>query len=394
MSAPSHPPGPRPVSRAETAMAECLARIATGPRLSKDLDRQQTAAAMTAILAGQVSEVQAGVFLIALRMKRESHEELCGVLDALGQHTLRAVADVDELVDIAEPYNGYVRHLPAAPFVPAVLAACGVPCVLHGCREIGPKFGVTAHRVLATAGAPIDCDSRRCARAVEQVGWGYVDVRAFCPPLHNLARMRTLIVKRTCLSLLEKLLRPVGARRRNHLWIGYTHREYPDILHQLARASGYDSMLAVRGVEGGVLTSLSGSVALARFASAEPAQLQRATVNPAGLVAHSEVRAPPLPTPQEPTSGPESSIPHGQQVGVVLPPESLVDEWAQAAASAGLRALNGHSSPTADMLVLGAAAILRALGKVEDLATGAERARAALRSGEAKRRFEAFASLT
>lgn len=374
-------------------MASYLARIATGPRLSKDLDRDQAARSMTAILQGDVSDVQAGVFLIALRMKRESHDELCGILDALRDKTLAAVADVDDLVDIAEPYNGYVRHRPATAFVPAVLAACGVPCVLHGCREIGPKFGVTSHRILAAAGAPVGHPPEQVARAVERAGWGYVDLSEFCPPLHALGRLRTLIVKRPCLSLLEKLLRPIVARGRNHLWVGYTHREYPEILHRLARESGYDSMLAVRGVEGGVITALSSSADSASYLAKQRDQLIRSTINPTALVGHTDSRAPELPTDiggAKDTAPPK--IPHGRDIGVVLPPESTVMAWAESAAQAGLRALAGEPGQTADMLVLSAAAVLRHVGLVADLEAGGLRAREAIRSGAAERQFAAFSA--
>src|SRR5690606_23826003 len=145
----------------------------------------------------------------------------------------------------AEPYNGYVRHLPAAPFVPAVLAACGVPCVLHGCVASGPKWGVTAHGILAAAGARVDASAAQAAERVGRVGWAYVDLARFCAPLAGLARLRSLIVKRPCLSLLEKLIAPVRARDggRTHLWVGYAHKGYPEILETLARGFGYDSML-------------------------------------------------------------------------------------------------------------------------------------------------------
>jgi anthranilate phosphoribosyltransferase len=57
-------------------------------------------------------------------MKRETPEENRGVLSGIMDCTTRATADVDELVDIADPYDGYNRTLPPSPFLPALLAAC------------------------------------------------------------------------------------------------------------------------------------------------------------------------------------------------------------------------------------------------------------------------------
>lgn len=378
----------RPRTDVQRRMSGYIARIATGPTLSKDLSRDQARDGMELILRGQVDPAQAAVFLVALRMKRETHDELCGVLDALRATAERARADVDELVDMAEPYNGYVRHLPAAPFVPAVLAACGVPCVLHGCREAGPKWGVSAHRILAAAGAAVDATPAQAAARVSAAGWAYMDLPRFSPPLAALARLRSLIVKRPCLSLLEKLIAPVGPRDGGglHLWVGYAHREYPEILERLARDFGYASMLAVRGVEGGVTTSLAGRVRGARFLG--QGALEEVSIDArAALGAALDQRAPALPAGEGLASGGEAED-RGEDAGGP-PSAARLDGWARAAAAAGRAALDGEPGPTADMLVLAAAAMLWHLGKTRDLAEGAARARAALRDRTARERFEA-----
>lgn len=96
-------------------MRSIIQRIATGPELSKDIALDEARAGMRAILDGAVDPVQAGIFLIALRMKRETDDEMKGVLDAIREATGHVVAEVDEVVDIADPYDGYNRCLPAAP---------------------------------------------------------------------------------------------------------------------------------------------------------------------------------------------------------------------------------------------------------------------------------------
>src|SRR5262249_42087194 len=143
-----------------------LQRIATGPELSKDLARDEARDGMTLVLNGTISQVQAAVFLIALRMKRESDDENLGVLDALRAATNSAAAPVDDLVDVADPYDGFVRTLPASPFLPATLAACGLPAVIHGCARLGPKFGLTVRQVLAKAGVPVDATPADAARRI------------------------------------------------------------------------------------------------------------------------------------------------------------------------------------------------------------------------------------
>ena len=127
------PDGPR------AFMRSVIQRIATGPEMSKDISRDEARVAMRAILEGQVDPVQAGIFLIALRMKRETDEENIGILEALRDAGETVTAGVNVLIDIADPYDGFTRTLPASPFLPAVLAACGVPAVCHGVERVGPN---------------------------------------------------------------------------------------------------------------------------------------------------------------------------------------------------------------------------------------------------------------
>ena len=144
-------------------MRSIIQRIATGPTLSKDIALEEARAGMRAILAAEVDPVQAGIFLIALRMKRETDDELRGILDAVRDATGAVVADVDDVVDIGDPYDGYNRCLPAAPFLAPLLAECGVPALTHGAEAVGPKFGITHRHVLEAAGVPIDLDTKAAA---------------------------------------------------------------------------------------------------------------------------------------------------------------------------------------------------------------------------------------
>ena len=136
-------------------MRSIIQRIATGPELSKDIARDEARRGMRAVLDGEVDPVRAAVFLIALRMKRETDDENLGILDAVLETTATVTAPMDEVVDLSDPYNGFNRNLPVSAFLPAVLAACGVPAISHGVRSMGPKFGATHHRVLAASGTPV-----------------------------------------------------------------------------------------------------------------------------------------------------------------------------------------------------------------------------------------------
>jgi anthranilate phosphoribosyltransferase len=137
-------------------MRSITQHIATGPYLSKDISREEARLGTKAIIERHIDPVQVAIFFIALRMKRETMDENRGALDAILETTKRVVAQVDEVVDIGDPYDGYTRCLPAAPFLGPVLAELGVHVVSHGLDRVGPKYGVTARHVLAAAGVPVD----------------------------------------------------------------------------------------------------------------------------------------------------------------------------------------------------------------------------------------------
>ena len=352
-------------------MRSIIGRIATGPELSKDISRDEACAGMRFILEGQVDPVQAGVFLIALRMKRETDDENRGVLQAIRDVTHSVTAAVDEVLDIADPYDGFNRTLPASPFLPAVLAACGVAAVSHGVESMGPKYGVTHRQVLRAAGVPVDLSVEDAAARLGDpaCGWAYLDQRAFCPKLHRLAALRTLIVKRPAITTVEVLTGPLRGRSKTHLVTGYVHKPYPRTYALLARDAGFDSALLVRGVEGGVVPSLR-QIGKA-FYYHERGDEQPLDFNPADWGIEQQLRAPTIPGASDAESAPFDTA-----------------AIALAAADAGFEAMRGAQGATRDALVCAGALCLWHLRRRGSLTAAAHAVREVLDNGEALARFQ------
>ncbi len=366
------PEGPRALMRS------VIQRIATGPEMSKNISRDEARLAMRAILEAQVDPVQAGIFLIALRMKRETDEENIGVLKALCDASLTVTAEVDVLIDIADPYDGFTRTLPASPFLPAVLAACGVPSVCHGVERVGPKFGLTHRQVLGAAGQPVDLPPAQAAARIADpaIGWAYLDQRAYCPKLHALIGLRELIVKRPVLTTAEPCIGPIRGRSETHLVTGYVHKGYPKVYTLLARHAGFDSALVVRGVEGGVVPSLQKTGRFVHFRGAgldrsleiDPSELGIDASAGAGGARHGLAEA------QDPGAGGRSGA------------------AAESAAEAGLAALEGAPGAAREGLVFSAAVCLFHLGRHPSPAAAARAVREVLDRGLARARFAAGAT--
>ena len=369
----SHGVGAGVADDGDALMRSIIQRIATGPELSKDITRDEARRGMRLVLDGAVDPVRAAIFLIALRMKRETDEENLGVLDAVVETTQVVTAPVDEVVDLSDPYNGFNRNLPVSAFLPAVLAACGVPAISHGVESMGPKFGATHHRVLAASGARVDSTPREvCARLADpETGWAYCDQSVFNPKLHALAELRSLIVKRPALTTVEVMAGPVRGRRRTHVVTGYVHKPYARVYTMLARSAGFESALIVRGVEGGIVPSLRQGAKV--WAYHDGGEEHDTDIVPETLGIEQTVRAVPL---AEGIQGyrRKSDATGGEVDGLAI---------AGAAARAGLDALGGAPGPARDSLVYAAALVLRHVGKVERLDEGADVVRAAIDSGRA-----------
>ncbi len=364
---------------AAIAMRSCIQRIATGPELSKDLSFDEARAAMEYILQGKVDPVQAGVFLIALRMKRETDDENRGVLQAISDATDTVAAPVDELMDVADPYDGYTRGLPASPFIPPVLAACDVPTVSHGLESVGPKFGVTHRKVLRAAGIDVDLSPTDAAARIANanIGWAYVDQKAFCPRLHDLVNLRALIVKRPAVTTVEVMAGPIRGRKKTHLMTGYVHKSYPRMYAMLARHAGFDSALIVRGVEGGVVPSLQQPAKV--FYYHDEGEVQQILVEPTSIGISQSKRAVPIP----------DDLPKVKNKGDTIATTVDPDAIAKAAAEAGIAALEGKGGPVYDSLVYAAAICLLHLKRHDSLQAAADAVRKALDSGEPLTRFRA-----
>ncbi|MGA7748917.1 MAG: anthranilate phosphoribosyltransferase [Gallionella sp.] len=356
-------------------MHSIIQRIATGPELSKDISREEAHLGTKAILENQIDPVQVAIFFIALRMKRETLDENKGVLDAVLDTTRRVVATVDEVVDIGDPYDGYNRCLPTAPFLGPLLAELGVHVVSHGLDRVGPKYGVNARHILQAAGVPVDLTpSQATARLSDPaLGWTYLDQAQSNPRLHNLVGLRGLIIKRQVLTTVEVLSKPIAGRKKTHFITGFVHKPYPPIYAELARVAGFDTACIIRGVEGGVVPSLRQAGRYFHYHNMGPES--EVAIDPTTLGIQQEVRAVPLP-------GSVATAECEDEIVAAID----IPATARAAAKAGMRALKGTKGAFYDALVLGGAIILHHVGKAASLADAAAQIRAVLDSGRAAKR--------
>ncbi len=348
-------------------MHSIIQRIATGPELSKSISLEESELAMKAILNGEINEVQSAIFLIAMRMKRETTDENIGILLALLSSINSRQSSVENLIDIGDPYSGFNRSIPISSFLPPLLAELGFPTVIHGLDSVSPKFGLTHRHIYKAINQNVDLSIGDALNRIEDgsIGWTYIDQSKYCKPLHDLVPLRNKLVKRTVLNTVESLIGPIKGIN-THSILGYVHKPYPPIYASLADQAGFSSSLLIRGVEGGVVPSLRQKGMMVSYHKGE--EKDRVDIDPKTIGIHRELRAISFPK--------EFESPQNR------------NSLATYVAELGQSALSGKEGMFYDGLVYSASLILWHIGEEKTLLAASEKVRAVLDSSNALARIE------
>ena len=215
----ARPPPARAIS------SPCRARgrgVSAGPDRMKALigaGRRRPAAAASSeareafeiMMAGDATPAQIGGFLMALRVRGETVDEITGGAQALRERMVKveAPADAIDTCGTGGDASGTFNVSTAAALV---VAACGVPVAKHGNRALSSKAG--SADVLAALGVNIDADPPRVERAIREAGIGFMMAPRHHGAMRHVAGARVELGTRTIFNLLGPLANPAGARRQ------------------------------------------------------------------------------------------------------------------------------------------------------------------------------------
>jgi anthranilate phosphoribosyltransferase len=236
-------------------MKSYLQKIATGPKMSKDLSEIEAEDALSLILKGEVSKVRSAIFLIAARMKLETLDENIGYWRAMDKNTIRRQIELNQLLQIADPFDGFNRIPYFGFYAIPVIAAMGLPTYGHSAPSLPPKFGITFEDILNQHyGIAPQGNHRQRIELIKNFKFGYINMQEAHPLLEKLRSLRIEIVKRTMLSTMEKILMPLQAKAGgNYLATSYFHRGYENSMIEVAKLSKFDLTLVGNGAEGTTL---------------------------------------------------------------------------------------------------------------------------------------------
>lgn len=323
----------------------------------KDLGRAVIAQVFEEIFEGRATQAQLGAFLIALRLKGETAEEIAGAAGVMRAKATRVRTPSNAVVlDTCGTGGDGAQTFNISTAVAFIAAAAGATVAKHGNRSVSSRCG--SADVLAAAGVGLDTPVEGVERCLEQLGIGFL----FAPALHGVMKHvigpRREIGVRSIFNLLGPLANPAGA---THQLLGVYDGALVPVLAQTLQKLGSVRALVVHGEDG-----------LDEVSPCAPTL--------AALVEDGEVRTLRL-TPED--------------AGIERLDPAAIRGGDPAENAALLKALfDGAPGPLREAVVLNAAAAIWVSGFAKDLRDGAEVARAAIDGGHARRKLEQLVSLT
>ncbi|MGH9113595.1 MAG: anthranilate phosphoribosyltransferase [Acidimicrobiales bacterium] len=312
----------------------------------RDLTVDQARAAMTEILDGAATPAQIAGFIVALRMKGETVDELTGLVDAMLAAAERVtLPDAGAAVDVVGTGGDRAHTINVSTLAALVVAGAGGRVCKHGNRAASSATG--AADLLEALGVRIDCGPDEVARCVADAGIGFCFAPRFHPAMRHAGPPRRELGIPTAFNVLGPLANPAGVGR---LMIGVADASMADRMVGVLAARGSEHVLVVHGDDG--LDELTIST------TSQVVELR------GGDVRSYEVDP--------------------KELGIaVAPVEALVG--GDPAVNAGLarRVLDGEPGPHRDIVCLNAGAALVAAGLADDLASGLGAARSSIDDGGA-----------
>jgi anthranilate phosphoribosyltransferase len=321
----------------------------------RDLSEEEAAGAMQAIFTGEATPAQLAAFLIALRLKGETVDEITGMARVMREHALRVEVE-GPLLDTCGTGgdgSGTFNISTAAAFV---AAGAGTRVAKHGNRAMSSGCG--SADVREALGAKIDLTPQQVAECIEKTGFGFMFAQAFHPAMKYAGPTRKEIGVRTAFNILGPLTNPAGAQSQ---LLGVGRPEIAPLMAAALKRLGSTHVLVVHSDSGCDELTLDG-----------PCHVTEMTD---GKSHDYTMRGADFGLPEHPTAAIKGGT--AEQNAAIL-----------------TSTLNGETGPYRDVVLFNAAASLVAADIADDPKDGLACAKESIDSGAAKKTMDAFVRLT
>jgi anthranilate phosphoribosyltransferase len=220
---------------------EALGRLLDG----HDLSREEARSVMEEVMRGEATPAQLGGFLVALRLKGETADEIAGCAEAMRAHVLAVSPKRSDLVDTAGTGGDGAGTFNISTAAALVAAAAGAGVAKHGNRAVSSASG--SADVLEALGFELELDAGRIERSIDELGFGFLFAPSHHPAMRHAGPVRRELAARTVFNVLGPLTNPAGARAQV---VGvYAPELVPTIADVLARLGAHRAFV-VHGAGG------------------------------------------------------------------------------------------------------------------------------------------------
>ncbi len=322
----------------------------------RDLSGDEMRAVMRTIMTGEATPAQIGGFLIGLRMKGETVDEIAAAASVMRELATGVQIDGEHVVDIVGTGGDGSNTFNISTASTFVVAAAGGKVAKHGNRAVSSKSG--AADLLEAAGVNLGISPEQVAECVAQVGVGFI----FAPMHHSAMKHaigpRKEMGVRTIFNVLGPLTNPAGVA--NQL-LGVYSKALVEPIAEVLNKLGSNHVLVVHSEDGMDEISIGAPTFVAEL---KGGKVKSYTIQPEDFgMARSDIAA-------------------------------LAVDGAEASLAVIKRVLAGEAGPARDIVALNAGAAIYAAGLADTLAAGVERAQAVIDSGEAAAKLDALAALS
>jgi len=332
-------------------MSRALERAVSGELFS----RAEMRALVLEIMSGALGDVQIAALLAALRTRGETLDEVVGAAEAMRELALPLPEAPAGAIDTCGTGGDGANSFNISTVSALVVAGAGVPVAKHGNRAASSRCG--SAELLEALGVAIDIPPERMARAVTEVGFGFLYARACHPAMARVAPVRAALGIRTLFNRLGPLTNPMRVRRQ---LVGVAAAALVEPTLAALVELGAERVWVVYGEDGLDELSISAPTRVAAYANGQTERF---------IVGHGEIV-----------------------------PEAARAEIAGGDAAENARiaraVLAGEKGPPRDAVLLNSAAALCVAGRARDLRDGVRRAAESLDTGRANALLERFAGFT
>lgn len=323
------------------AFKPLIAKVAAGLPLSGS----EAEIAFSQILSGESTPAQTAGFLMALRVRGETVDEVTGAVRAMRAKML-AVPPVAGAIDVVGTGGDASGSWNVSTLAGLIVAACGVPVAKHGNRAASSKSGTAD--VLQALGVKIGLTPAEVSACIGKTGFAFMLAPAHHPAMRHVAPVRTELGTRTIFNLLGPLSNPAGVKR---ILLGVFAASWLEPIAETLRDLGTERAWVMHGSDGLDEITTTGPTSVVEL---KDGQLRRFEINP-------------------------------EDAGLALAdPEALKGGDPGQNAAALTAVVDGAKNAYRDIAVFNAAAALVVAGKAGDLREGAGMAAAALDAGKVK----------